>query len=170
MTCPRCSAEFETEARSCPECGLQLVRNVSGVMKTSSVMIAAGEGPMFYRSVQDVPEPLRTQLIESTHGSNSGTIVIADRAGKDQITQVIARREGAKTREEAAKEQNEKAPAGPDRERDSHEEIVAVAEKPEMNWHALPGVSFLGMRLVVWAGLILFLAALALIVSVFLIH
>jgi hypothetical protein len=50
--------------------------------------------------VQDVPEPLRTQLIETTTSPNSGTIVIADRAGKEQLTQVMARRESG--REEIA--------------------------------------------------------------------
>jgi hypothetical protein len=98
MTCPRCSAEFASGAHACPDCGLQLVHNVSGVMKTSAVMIAAGDEHGFYHSVQDVPEPLRTQLMEITHSSNAGTIVIADRAGKEQLTQVIARRESARER------------------------------------------------------------------------
>src|ERR1019366_2257433 len=93
MTCPRCETEFESGPGRCPRCGTQLVRNVSGVMKTSAVMIASGDEHGFYRSVQDVPEPLRTQLIEITNGSNSGTIVIADRAGKEQITRGIARRD-----------------------------------------------------------------------------
>ncbi|HWF11091.1 MAG TPA: hypothetical protein VG297_21630 [Bryobacteraceae bacterium] len=94
MTCPRCHSDFEESIRLCPECGLRLVRNVSGVMKTSAVMIAAQGEHGFYRSVQEVPEPLRTQLIETTTSPNSGTIVIADRAGKEQLTQVMARRAG----------------------------------------------------------------------------
>jgi hypothetical protein len=98
MTCPRCETEFDAGPGRCPRCGTQLVRNVSGVMKTSAVMIASGDEHGFYRSVQDVPEPLRTQLIEITNGSNSGTIVIADRAGKEQITRVIARRDRAPER------------------------------------------------------------------------
>jgi hypothetical protein len=62
-------------------------------MKTSAVMIAAAGERGFYRSVQEVPEPLRTQLIRTTSSANSGTIVIADRAGKEQITQIAGRRE-----------------------------------------------------------------------------
>src|SRR6202163_1287175 len=93
MTCPKCHFEFDSAAALCPQCGIRLLRNVSGVMKTSAVMIAAGAERGFYRSVQDVPEPLRTQLLEITTSSNSGTIVIADRAGKEQLTQVLARRE-----------------------------------------------------------------------------
>ena len=102
MTCPKCHSELGQSAfdntddgsrdRVCPECGVRLLRNVSGVMKTSAVMIAARGESGFYRSVQDVPEPLRTQLIETTTSPNSGIIVIADRAGKEQLTQVMARR------------------------------------------------------------------------------
>src|ERR1700729_3304934 len=96
MTCPRCHSEFETKGSSCPECGVTLVRNVSGIMKTSAVMIAARGERGFYNSVKDVPEPLRTQLIETTTSQNSGTIVIADRAGKQQLTQAMARREATR--------------------------------------------------------------------------
>ena len=152
MTCPKCYAEFEPGARACPECGDRLARNISGVMKTSSVMIAAGDEQSFYRSVQDVPEPLRSKLIESTHSANSGTIVIADRAGKDQITQVIARRENARERQSA---------------RGNQGDGVIQRHKP---WHSFLDASFLGFELVVWAGLLLFLAAVAVIVAVFPIH
>lgn len=101
MTCPRCHSEFEAESPVCPECGVRLLRNISGVMKTSGVLIEAGGERGFYRSVQDVPEPLRTQLLETTTSPNSGIIVIADRAGKEQLTQVLARREASrKTAEE----------------------------------------------------------------------
>jgi hypothetical protein len=102
MTCPRCYAEFKPGAEACPECGVRLAHNVSGVMKTSAVMIAAGDEHGFYQSVQDVPEPLRTQLIEITNSANAGTIVIADRAGKEQLTQVIARRNSAREHAAAA--------------------------------------------------------------------
>jgi hypothetical protein len=95
MTCPRCYAEFAKGPGSCPECGVHLVRNVSGVMKTSAVMIAAGEERGFYRSVQDVPEPLRARLLEVTTSANSGTIVIADRAGKEQLSLGKGKRQGA---------------------------------------------------------------------------
>ena len=42
--------------------------------------------------MREVPEPLRTSLIEATSGDNAGIIVIADRAGKEQIDQSVARR------------------------------------------------------------------------------
>ena len=94
-------------------------------------MIEAGEKHGFYRSVQEVPEPLRRQLLEITSGANSGTIVIADRAGKEQITQVMARRETA--RERMAGPEN---PAAKQRE-----------------WR-IAGVSW-----IVWAGVLLIVAA-----------
>lgn len=92
MTCPRCSARLESAGSTCAECGLGLFRNVSGIVKTSIVLISTGDDNAFYPSVRDVPEPLRRQLLESTSGGNAGTIVIADRAGKEQLTQGIARR------------------------------------------------------------------------------
>jgi hypothetical protein len=147
MTCPRCYAEFESDPSACPECGVQLIRNVSGVMKISAVLIAAGEQRGFYRSVQDVPEPLRSQLREITASSNSGTIVIADRAGKEQITQVMARKET--TRERTA------APA---------------AEAGEQADRRILGSSFLGLSGIFWAGLALALVASGVITAVFIVH
>ncbi len=57
----------------------------SGIMKTSAVLIVSDEIQARYPSVRDVPEPLRTRLVECTTGRNSGTIVIADRRGKEEI-------------------------------------------------------------------------------------
>jgi hypothetical protein len=98
MTCPKCFAQFEGPRGVCPQCGVSLFRNVSGIVKTSVVLISAGEENVFYDSVQDVPEGLRKQLLESTASANSGTIVIADRAGKEQLTQVLARRNSKNNR------------------------------------------------------------------------
>ncbi len=102
MTCPRCHSEFEPAAGVCPECGIRLLHSVSGVMKTSAVMIAAGGERGFYRSVREVPEPLRKQLIETTSSRNSGIIVIADRAGRAQLTQALASREASQARRSEA--------------------------------------------------------------------
>ena len=143
MTCPRCETEFDAGPGRCPRCGTQLVRNVSGVMKTSAVMIASGDEHGFYRSVQDVPEPLRTQLIEITNGSNSGTIVIADRAGKEQWTEVVANREARYAARAIAAADSAPAPVAPTRRR------------------------FAGLPWAAWAGGLLFLAAAALVASVF---
>lgn len=132
MTCPRCHSESDGEFSLCPECGLRLLRNVSGVMKTSAVMIATGRDNGFYRSVQDVPEPLRTQLIAITTSPNAGTILIADRAGKEQLTQVIARREAQ--RAENAAERS----------------VVEAGE--EERWELF------GLSWITWTGILLVLA------------
>ena len=89
MTCPRCRTELDAGSKQCPECGVSILQTVSGVMKTSAVLISAGGEEGFYRSVQDVPQPLRQRLIDTTTGRNSHTIVIADRAGREQLSQAL---------------------------------------------------------------------------------
>ncbi len=146
MICPRCHAEFGNREIVCPECGARLLRNVSGVMKTSAVMIAAQGERGFYRSVQDVPEPLRTQLLETTTSPNSGTIVIADRAGKEQLTQVMARREAE--REEQREVIVPEAAASP---------VPAPVAPSRLTWLA-------------WAGFVLVLVLAALFFTLFEMH
>jgi hypothetical protein len=122
----------------CPECGVRLLRNVSGVMKTSAVMIAAQGERGFYRSVQDVPEPLRTQLIETTTSPNSGIIVIADRAGKEQLTQVMARREAGRDTTEATQNRS-----GVLRERQAavaESQLPSISRLPWLAWAGFGGV------------------------------
>src|SRR5256885_16975002 len=82
MLCPECNRTFEGVAGACPRCC-----NVKGVIKTSTILIASGEKRTVYRSVEDVPDALKRQLIRSTNGLNSATIVIADRQGRKEIAQ-----------------------------------------------------------------------------------
>jgi hypothetical protein len=133
MTCPRCHSDFENTDAVCPECGVRLLRNVSGVMKTSAVMIAAQGERGFYRSVQDVPEPLRTQLIETTTSPNSGIIVIADRAGKEQLTQVMARREASRETTEATQYRSREAAV-------SESQLPSISRLPWLAWAGFGGV------------------------------
>jgi hypothetical protein len=145
MICPHCQSQFETAPATCPECGIRIVRRISGIVRTSTVMIAAGEESNFYRSVQDVPETLRRQLIETTNSENSGMIVIADRAGKEQWTEIVARR-GARPAEAAS--------------------VEPVAVCPAETLSA-PVRGLAGLSWAAWAGVMLFLAAAALIASAF---
>jgi hypothetical protein len=102
------------------------------------VMIAARGERGFYHSVHDVPEPLRTQLLESTGSRNAGTIVIADRAGKEQLSQAMSRRE-----------------ASPAKEPDAQSAAVPEARRPSrFQWIA-------------WAGLALVLMAAAAVAALF---
>lgn len=107
------------------------------------MMIAAGDEQSFYRSVQEVPETLRRRLIETTNSENSGMIVIADRAGKEHWTEVVARREAERTQS---------------------------AGQPPAAQEPAPSASaqgFAGLSWTVWAGILLFLGAGATAASVF---
>jgi hypothetical protein len=157
MTCPRCYAEFEPGSGACPDCGVQLLHNVSGMMKTSAIMIAAEGERGFYRSVQDVPEALRRQLLKVTSSENSGTIVIADQAGKEQLTQVVARRESNRERMAAPNtpEQAESAPSVP---------------PGRFARLSRTGQSFLGLSWIVWAGIFLACGSAGIVAAVFTLH
>lgn len=87
MVCRRCGSEFEQSgATACPECG------GPALLKTSAILISArGGAGGVYSSLREIPKPLRSQLIESTTGANSGTILIADRRGRQQILRALRR-------------------------------------------------------------------------------
>jgi len=104
MNCPYCQIAYDADHwESCPHCGggeeeQKTELELSGVLKTSTILIAAGEGRSeVYRSVEDVPEPLRRMLMESTNGVNSGTIYIADQRGREQIAQALRHLPGSPT-------------------------------------------------------------------------
>jgi hypothetical protein len=82
MICPHCRRNFE--GRACPRCG-----TVKGIVKTSTILISSGEKQNVYRSVEEVPDSLKQQLVRSTSGLNSATIVIADREGRKEIAKAI---------------------------------------------------------------------------------
>ena len=65
------------------------------MVQTSTVLISMGDADLVYRSVEEVPARLRTRLIESTNGANSGTILIADRGGRKQIARAMRKLPGA---------------------------------------------------------------------------
>ena len=78
MLCPECNRSFEGAAGACPHCG-----GAKGVVKTSTILISSGERQTVYRSVEEVPDSLKRQLIRSTNGLNSATIVIAQSVSKN---------------------------------------------------------------------------------------
>ena len=97
MTCPFCQNRFDAPAPArCPECGCEVMRLTSGLVKTSAVLIAAEDKRSVYRSVKEVPEALRRRLVESTQGLNSATIVIADHGGREHMQKSLER-EGDRT-------------------------------------------------------------------------
>jgi len=58
-------------------------------LKSSTIFIATGAKTRVFRSVDEVPPPLRKRLKESTSGINSATILIADRRGREEIVRAI---------------------------------------------------------------------------------
>ena len=88
MNCKRCRKTFGPEEPRCPHCGEPNPAS-SGLFQTSTVLISASGKEQVYRSVDEVPAPLRTRLLKSTNGSNSATILIADRKGRKEIAKAM---------------------------------------------------------------------------------
>jgi hypothetical protein len=65
------------------------------VFQTSTVLISAQGADMVYRSVEEIPPPLRSKLLESTNNPNSRTILIADRRGRKEIANAMRNLSGA---------------------------------------------------------------------------
>ena len=87
MTCRRCRKEFPENQSRCPHCGAR----VGGVFQTSTVLISADGEDLVYRTIDEAPPPLRERLERSINGSNSATIVIADRRGRRELMRKLRR-------------------------------------------------------------------------------
>jgi hypothetical protein len=88
MKCARCGGSMRESDERCPRCG-HAIEKSGGTFQTSTVMISAGGAEKVYRSVEEVPAPLRTRLLKSTNGANSATILIADRGGRKEIARAM---------------------------------------------------------------------------------
>ncbi|MDQ6700675.1 MAG: hypothetical protein M3Z36_10885 [Acidobacteriota bacterium] len=89
MICPECEATFSGGGSTCPHCGCFLVEAATAILKTSTILISTDDAVSVYHSIEEVPEHLRATLLQSTTGPNGGTILIADRRGKDQIATAL---------------------------------------------------------------------------------
>lgn len=58
-------------------------------IKRTTVYISLGSKTQVFRSPEEIPAPLRKQLVASTRGMNSATILIADRGGREEIRKVL---------------------------------------------------------------------------------
>jgi hypothetical protein len=67
------------------------------VFQTSAVLISAQGTDMVYRSMDEVPRPWRSKLLQSTSSANSATILIADRRGREELARVMRSLPGAGT-------------------------------------------------------------------------
>ena len=91
MTCQRCQKDFPKGQLACPHCGEM---SPSGLFQTSTVLISVGGEDLVYRTVNEVPPPLRSRLLKSTNGSNARTIVITDERGRREIAKSLRRLPG----------------------------------------------------------------------------
>jgi hypothetical protein len=57
--------------------------------KRSTIFIADAKGIQVFNSVNEVPLPLRRKLQESTRSTNSATILIADRQGREELVRAL---------------------------------------------------------------------------------
>src|SRR3984957_10362345 len=57
--------------------------------RTSTIFIATSDDTRVYRSVEDVPLPLRQKLLECTRGMNSAKILIADKQGREELVRAL---------------------------------------------------------------------------------
>ncbi|MBI1896170.1 MAG: hypothetical protein HYZ57_00295 [Acidobacteria bacterium] len=61
----------------------------SGMVKSSTILIALGRKTAVYRSIEDLPPGLRHKLARTTNGDNAATILIADRNGRDELLKLM---------------------------------------------------------------------------------
>jgi hypothetical protein len=89
MTCAHCRKNFDADEPKCPYCGAGRPDAGSGVFQSSTVLISAEGNETVYRSVDEVPDSLKTKLLKSTNSPNSATILIADRRGRKEIAKAM---------------------------------------------------------------------------------
>lgn len=90
MNCRSCKRKVGKATNgTCPFCGEEIEVAAARVMKTMTILVSAGQAEGVYRSVDDVPEQIRRKLLRSTSGANSGTIVIADRRGREELAKAL---------------------------------------------------------------------------------
>jgi hypothetical protein len=57
--------------------------------KSSTIFVATDEGTSVYRSIKEIPGPLRRKLQESMQGMHSATILIADKRGREELVRAL---------------------------------------------------------------------------------
>jgi hypothetical protein len=61
--------------------------------RSATIFVANTEGTKVFRSVDEVPPELRRQLMETTRGENSATILIADKRGREELVRALQGRD-----------------------------------------------------------------------------
>lgn len=57
--------------------------------KSSTIFVSTDEGTSVYRSMKEIPLPMRRKLQESMQGMHSATILIADKNGQDELIRAV---------------------------------------------------------------------------------
>ncbi|HEX4751030.1 MAG TPA: hypothetical protein VH302_15930 [Bryobacteraceae bacterium] len=57
--------------------------------KSSTIFVSTDEGTSVYRSMKEIPLPMRRKLQESMQGMHSATILIADKNGRDELIRAL---------------------------------------------------------------------------------
>ncbi len=58
-------------------------------LRTSTIFIGTAKRTRVYSSLKEIPPKLREKLISSTSGTNSATILIADRRGRKELSRAV---------------------------------------------------------------------------------
>ena len=57
--------------------------------KSSTIFIGTSESTQVYRSLSEIPAPLRRRLRETTQSPTSATILIADKRGREELIRAL---------------------------------------------------------------------------------
>jgi hypothetical protein len=57
--------------------------------KSSTIFVATGAGTSVYRSIKEIPAPMRRKLRDSMQGMQSATILIADKRGREELIRAL---------------------------------------------------------------------------------
>lgn len=106
MHCFKCGLRLYRSDTACPACGTPVAERRAAVLKTSTILISGEDGEGVYRSVDEVPEPMRKKLLRSTNSVNARTILIADRRGRQEIARALR-----KLRSDAREQRTNSVPA-----------------------------------------------------------
>lgn len=58
-------------------------------LKSSTIFVSIGKETQVFRSVHEIPQKLRKQLVHTTGGWQSATILIADRRGRAELARAL---------------------------------------------------------------------------------
>lgn len=64
----------------------------SGKYKSAAFLIAKGAKTRVFRSLEEIPEGDRAELLRSIRGKNSGVVLIADRESRETLEKELRRR------------------------------------------------------------------------------